>query len=251
MGINLNSQGELTFHQAEQAKLLGISEIEMKKQIVERLIDIHGGKTPETKRTEEMKRDTITAEKPVLILGAGPSTAKNMKYIMQFKHPIVCVDFAFNDLVEKGIVPDYVITLEETKHIINPDIYKSEYLEICKHKTKIVGSSITRPNIERHIKEHGVVFERYRPIEEPRYSNVGVMAVNYVHTVLHADKILLVGFEHVGQKYPQHIYQVWQTDFWYFIRQWPKEAIVNCSNGGALYYEDYIIDSKLDKLKIE
>ena len=62
--------------------------------------------------------------------------------------------------------------------------------------------------------------------------------------------IILIGFEHAGGTYLRHIYQIWQTDFWYFIRKWPKETIVNCTDSGTLYYEDYVIDSTLEKLKI-
>jgi len=251
LGINLNSQGELTYHQAEQADSLGIPHEKYKQIIIDRLIEIHGGKTPETNRIDSMKRDSITAKTPVLILGAGSSLKDNYEAVKKFEHTIVCLDYAFNSVVENGIIPDYILTLEQTKQVMNPSVYKPENLAQCGVKTKVICSSITRDVIKDHLTANGVTHENWITDEEPRMSNVGLFAINYCHTVLKADKILLVGFEHVGQKYPQHIYQVWQTDFWYFIRKWDKETIVNCSDGGALYYEDYIIDSTLDKLKIE
>ena len=250
MGINLNKAGGLTVSQTIQADSLGISHDRYKQYILDRLIGLRGGETPRTVRSEKMKRTTITATNPVLIVAGGPSYKENIEQIRNFPGKIVIVDVNFNYVLSKGVIPDYVITLESTQAIVNTGLYKSEYLKLCRDKTKIVGSSITRDKIKRHIKEHGIPFERWIFEEEPRCSNVGNYAINFAKNKLDADKICIIGFEHNGTTYPKSTYLVWQTDFWYFLRKWPKETIVNCSDGGALYYEDYVIDSSLDKLKI-
>ncbi len=249
MGIFLAKDGGLTEAQKEQRLAMGISVEEMKKFVLDRLVEIRGGKTPETFRDPKMKRDQICATNPVLIIAGGPSWRKNINNIHKFPNTIIAVDVVFNDLVQKGIKPDIVMTLESSSRIINPDTYLPENLGRCKNKTTVVGSSITAEKIRRHIKGNKVKFERFDFKEEPRCSNVGNFAMNYAYNELYADKICLLGFEHTGTKYLKQTYLTWQTDFWYFIRKMPKETIVNFSDGGVLYYEDYIIDADLGKVE--
>lgn len=250
MGIYLNKAGDLTESQKIQADALGVSYGEFRQIMVQRLDDLSANKRPETKRTEKMKRTSITAKNPVLIIGAGSSFQNNIEQIKSFAGKVIAVDFVFNYLVKKGIIPDYVITLESQQNNVSDKMFQSDNLKKCKNKTQVIASSITRDKVIQHFKDEGIKIQRYMSKEEPRCSNVGLLAVNYAHNVLEADKILLVGFEHVGQKYPPHIYQIWQIDFWFFISQWPKETIVNCTNGGVLYYPDWIIDTTLDNLII-
>ena len=249
MGINLNSSGGLTVAQTEQAEAMGISKEEMKQFVIDRLIELRGGKTPDTKRTEEMKRDVVTAKNPVLVVAAGPSYMRNYDGIRNFKGIVVMVDFVFNPLVKKGIIPDYALTLESAGNNVNEKMFLNENIKLCRGKTTIIGSSITRNKVVQHFNKK-IPFRRFLLKEEPRCSNVGLLAINFAWIELKADKIFLIGFEHNGHKYPPHTYQTWQTDFWYFIRKWPKETIVNCSDGGALYYDDYVIDARLDEVKI-
>lgn len=247
MGIHLNSDGGLTESQSVQAKALGMSHEEFKRQLLERLYEMRGG-LPKTERTDKMKRTSITANNPVLVLGAGPSSLKHINDIKKFTGIIMAVDLIFNELVENGIIPDYIVTLESQKQVVNENLFTPENIVKAKHKTKMICSSITRNVIEDWFKSHGGKVERFIIQEEPRCSNVGLLSINYAYERLKADKIVLLGFEHVGQKYPPHIYEIWQTDFWYFIRKWPKELIVNCTDGGALYYEDYILDAQLGEI---
>ncbi len=247
MGAFLNSSGNLTESQKVQADSMGISHSDFKLQILERLYELRGG-LPVTERTSKMVRTNITAKKPVLIIGAGSSFQSNIANIKNFPGDIIAVDFVFNELAEHDIHPDYVVTLESSKNAVSEHMFRSENLKRVKHKSKIICSSITRSKVIEYFKQHGVQLERFVIPEEPRCSNVGLLAINYAYDKLKADKIVLIGFEHVGQKYEPHIYQIWQTDFWYFIRKWPKELIVNCTDSGALYYEDYIIDAKLGEI---
>jgi len=248
MGWNLNKAGGLTVSQTIQADSLSIPHDQYKQYILDRLVGMRGGETPKTVRSEKMRRTTITATNPMLIVAGGPSYQQNIEEIKNFPGKVIIVDVNFNYMLSKGVIPDYVITLESTQTIVNPGLYKPEYLKLCRDKTKVIGSSITREKIVRHITEHGLPFERWIFDEEPRCSNVGNFAINFAKNKLGADKICIVGFEHNGTKYPKSTYLVWQTDFWYFLRKWPRETIVNCSDGGALYLEDYIIDAKLGDL---
>lgn len=248
MGIKLNSSNELTESQKVQADSMGIPRTEFKQQIINRLMELGSGKIPKTERRKEMKKDSIPAMNPVLVVAGGPSYQSNIKKIREFPNTVVVVDVTFNHLVQHSVRPDFVVTLESSTRIINPNTYTPSNLLPCRDKTTIIGSSITTDEIIEHIKYNGVKFERWFYEEEPRISNVGLFGIVYAYYKLHADKIILVGFEHTGSTYPPYTYLTWQTDFWHFIKKWPKETIVNCSNGGALYYEDYIIDTTLDKV---
>ena len=250
MGIYLNKQGDLTESQKVQADALGVSHGEMRQIMLQRLDDLSVNKKPDTKRTDKMKRTSITAKKPILIIGAGSSFERSIKVIKEFQGEIIAVDFVFNYLVKKGVIPDYVITLESQQSSVSENMFAYDNMKKCRNKTKVIASSITKTKVIEHFRKEGIEVQRYKDKGEPRCSNVGLLAVNYAYNVLGADKILLVGFEHVGQKYPPHIYQIWQIDFWYFISKWPKETIINCTNGGVLYYEDYIVDATLDNLVI-
>ena len=250
MGIYLNKEGNLTEGQKVQADALGIPHHEFRVQVLQRLAELSDWKMPQTKRTEKMKQNKVYAMNPMLIVGAGSSYAKNLENIARFPGKVLAVDFVFNHLVRKGIIPDYVITLESQQNSVNEHMFEHGNMRKCRNKTKVICSSITRDKVIKHFKEGGIQFERFDFKEEPRCSNVGLLALNYAYEYLKSDKLFLVGFEHVGQKYPPHIYQVWQIDFWYFVCRWQKETIVNCSDGGALYYEDYIVDTTLDDLEL-
>jgi len=248
MGINLNTKGDLTVSQRIQADALGMPRHKFREQLLERLAEINSKNLPETKRTKEMKRDVISAKNPVLIVGAGESYKENIKEIKNFPGKVISVDFVFNYLVGKQIIPDYVITLESQQNSVSEKMFGHDNIKKCRGKTKVITSSITPDKVIEHFKKEGIDVKRYPSDGEPRCSNVGLLAINYAKKVLEADKIFLVGFEHVGQKYPPTVYNMWQIDFWYFIKDWPKETIVNCTDAGALYYEDYIIDTTLDKV---
>ena len=247
MGVFLRANGNLSESQMEQADALGMSYADMKKQVVDRLLEMRGG-LKKTERIDKMVRTKITAKNPVLIIGAGSSFQKNIGGIKNFPGKVIAVDFVFNELSEHDIHPDYVVTLESQQNAVSEKMFHGEALKRAKNKSKIIASPITRTKVIEWFKQNDVEVERFQIPEEGRCSNVGLMAISYAYNQLKADKIVLIGFEHVGQKYPPHIYQIWQTDFWYFIKQWPKETIVNCTDGGALYYPEYIIDSKLGEI---
>lgn len=56
-------------------------------------------------------------EKPCIIVGAGPSLDKNIKALKSVRHQalVIAVDAALDRLLEEGIVPDSVATIERTE----------------------------------------------------------------------------------------------------------------------------------------
>ena len=250
MGSNLNSSGGLTVSQAEHADQLGMEHEVYKQFVIDRLIEKKGGYTA-TNRLDTQKKDKITCKKFCLVIGAGPSYIKEMEQIKKFKGTIVVVDNNFNELSKQGVKADYVVTLESGKPNVTLNMFGYNYLKEQKDSLVVVGSSITRDDILKYILKAGVKYLRFPMEEEPRASNVGIFALNFAYHSLKCDKIILVGFEHTGKREPAHTYLTWQTDFWYFIKKWPKETIVNCTDNGALYHDDYIIDTTLEKLEIK
>ena len=203
-------------------------------------------KRPETFRDPKNVRTEIRAKNPVLIVGAGPSYERNLDKIKNFKGTVICFEVNFHNLFRKGIIPDYILTLEI---YVRPDVFLLEkYLSQCKDKTKVICSASTHKSVLKRCEVSNVPATRWISEEEPRFSNVGTFALNYAIEVLKADKVFIIGFENDGGAENKTIYEFWKTDFWYFLQQWPKETIVNCTDGGQLYYEDYILDATLDSL---
>jgi len=250
LAIHLKKNGDLTVHQKIRADSIGMPHEEYKQHLINRLLESRGGKPPETQRNETLKKDVIEADNPVLVVGGGPSYQLNFEHIRNFRGKIIVLDINFTECVKNGIIPDYVMTIESGKQVITKELFDVECLKQCKGKTQAVASWITTTNIFSHLKSY-LSAKRWTFDEEPRVSNAGLFGIVYARLELKADKIVLIGFEHAGVTYQKHIYQIWQTDFWYFIRKWPKETIVNCTDSGTLYYEDYVIDSTMEKLKIE
>ena len=246
MGIYPKKNGELTESQKYQADQLGITHEEYKKFMIERIVELRGGNP--VFHDEGNKKDDIVAKKPVLIIGHGPSFYKNLENIKSFKGIKVCVDHSLEDCLEHEIYPDYVTTSESSKQTCKLYYFNAE--RIVDKGITVIHSSITRDEVVKRFNDAGVPIRQFIFPEEPRCSNVGLFSVNFAKDDLKADKIILVGFEHMGNEYNDHVYRTWQTDFFYFMKKWPKETIVNCTDGGALYNKEYIIQTTLDKLKI-
>ncbi len=240
----------LTDSQRRHAKAIGTSEGEYKDHLTNRLKDMTNKILPKTYRDPKLVRTEIKSKNPVLVVGAGPSYAKNLDKIKRFKGKIIFVDVIYNEMIRQGIIPDYILTLESK---VRPDFFRPKYIAQCIDKSILIHSAITNKSVILQAIATGLKHERWQDEfqlrEEARFSNVGTFAICYAREVLKADKIFLVGFEHDGIEYHQDTWKYWQTDFWYFIRKWPKETIVNCTDGGALYYDDYILDSTLDSLE--
>lgn len=245
MGTKLSKSGGLTSSMREWADAINMTHNDYKQIIIQRIEEM---KTDPPKPERLKTQDVIVAKNPVLIIANGSSFRKNFENYKRFDIPKIVVDVSASELIRNGTIPDYIITLESS---LSKDLFNLDQLKPHKDKITVIGSSITRPDIITHITSTGIKFKLFSFDEEPRCSNVGIFAINYAKRELKADKILLVGFEHMGTKYPDYTYRLWQTDFWYFVKKWPKETIVNCTDGGALYYRDYVIDTNLGRLKIE
>jgi len=248
MGTHLNSEGGLTESQKEQADCLGISHNEYKEIIIQRLLELKGGEAPPPDWENTRKVTKVKAKNPILVVGHGPSFKTKLEGIRAWKHTMVATDVCLKDLLDNDIIPDYVVTSEASK--ATNALWGFEFERLAKHKIKVIHSSIVRNDVIEAANKAGVDISRFYFEEEVRCSNVGLYALNYSIHELKADKVIMVGMEHNGTEYTEYVYRVWATDFWYFVKKWPKQIIINCSEGGILYFRDHTLESTLEDLKI-
>jgi len=229
----------------KHANYLNMPHDEYLQHYIDRWDEIKGKKIPKTFRDPKLKRTKIKASNPVLVVGAGPSYSNHLKQIKEFPGKVIIFDVNYNFLVSHDIIPDYALSLEVK---VRPVYYNPKYAPLVEGKTKFIFSSISHISIIRQCIALKQPYERWISMDEPRFSNVGTFGINYAKQVLKADKIFIIGFEHDGVSEDEPTWEYWIADFWHFVKQWPKELIVNCTDAGKLYLEDYILDSTLDSL---
>lgn len=147
MGWNLSSNGGLTTSQRREAVLLGLSHEEYKKRLLERFQTKRGGIPRRV--LEGYRKDDIKAEKPVLVIGGGPSSVKNMEKYNKFTIPKLVVEVKANECFKNGVIPDYIFTLETNKKYVVNDFFDIE--KIREHGTKVIGSYITRNELKQNL----------------------------------------------------------------------------------------------------
>jgi hypothetical protein len=248
MGVHLNSEGWLTESQKEQADALGMPHEEYREILIQRLEEIRGGAAPSPDYENMRKVTKVSCKNPVLVIGHGPSFKNDMEGIRNWKYTRVATDVCLDDLLKEGIIPDYVVTSEASRQTCA--LWGFDPERLVKNGIKVRHSSITRNDVIEPNKNAGVDIKLFDFEEEVRCSNVGLFALNFCVHELKADKIFMVGMEHNGTEYTDYTYRVWATDFWYFVRKWPKQIIVNCSRGGILYFRDHTLEGELDDLDI-
>jgi len=77
---------------------------------------------------EHIYFENLYKGKPAIIVGAGPSVDKSIEYIKKAKGRalILCVDAAMDVLLDEGIVPDIVASIERTDCTVR--LYQREYI---------------------------------------------------------------------------------------------------------------------------
>ena len=171
----------------------------------------------------------------VLVIGGGPSHLLHFEECKKFKGTIVSTDRAAKAIMKGGVIPNYIVTAEAAAHLSQLDYFNIE--ETKKHPIEIIISERTRHELIASFLKNHIKFTTYTPtgFEPCRLPNVGLMAIHYAKNVLKADSIVIIGFEHEGDEYPEFTFRTWITCFWGWVCEWPDELIVNCSEGGVLY----------------
>jgi len=166
----LIKQGILPKSEKEHCRVLGLTEAEYLQHIRDRERDCKIKR--DNTRLQSQKRTKVSAEKPILIIGGGPSSTKYIDYIKNFNGKTMVTDAIFNQVLEKDIIPDYIISVEKW---VDPSVFfKPNNLEKCRGKTKFIGSSMSRAVLTGAIKDHDIPVELWKDSFEPRMSNVGL-----------------------------------------------------------------------------
>ena len=233
------------------ARSMGISQNVIQEHLNNRDIEMKTLK----KVTRGSKITKVKAKNPILIVGAGPSWKDNIEQIKSFQGITMSVDILIKEFDKLEFLPDYFMSVEA--HFKAQKLWPIGFMDFFwgrKGNGKMptwVFSSWSTGKTKQWVAQNKCKTIDWITDDELRIGNVGLFAIMYAYKVLKADKIMLVGFEHSGDKKDKQPYREWQADFWYFVRTWPKGVIVNCTDAGALYDDDYILDSTLDSLVIE
>lgn len=88
---------------------------------------------------------SLTNDKPTLLIAAGPSLGKNLKWLKenQDKFVIVAIGATYKKLFDNGITPDIVTTVDPKYHILNATHFNLKDVELLKNT--IVLASINTP----------------------------------------------------------------------------------------------------------
>ncbi len=170
----------------------------------------------------------------MLVIGGGPSYKKHYDDYKKFKGTILSTDVAAHTIMDNGVYPDYIVTAEAARELSELDYFNIE--ETRKHPIQIIISGETRNELLESFTKAKIPYKMFRyPEGHVVLPDVGLTAVVYAKEVLKADSIVIVGFEHEGDEYPEFTFRTWADRFWWFVRQWDDEFIINCSEGGVLY----------------
>lgn len=100
-------------------------------------------------------------KKPILLLAAGPSLQKNIKFVRgnQDKYIIVAIYVTLPLLEKYGIVPDIVTHYDEFEGGINTPLKEIENIDFLKNTLFIVSSKVDDIFFNTHIKDNIFVFQ--------------------------------------------------------------------------------------------
>jgi hypothetical protein len=174
-----------------------------------------------------------------LVIAAGPSVWLNIDQAPDFDGIIIAVDRMTIPCIQKGIIPDYIVSIEEGVESIIPDLFPKEILEPYKHKIHFIYTFRTRRWIVNHIELMGIPAEQWNSMRKEYVSNVGLQGVRFAVEKLKVKEVVLIGFNHT-EKYMQYI-----DDFMRCIEDFPEVEYINCTGAGNLYSEP-IIRGKLE-----
>ena len=147
----------------------------------------------------------------VLVVGHGPSF-RDFEFIRNFDGLILSVDFSGKELVENGIIPDYILFSEINEGVINftdhtlPPMYTGMPITFV-HKKDMI-----RPVIELmdSLKLKREIFIPLYTTAHLADANVGLYSIAYAQMMLFADEIHLIGMDYKGKDSGGHDY----SDIW-------------------------------------
>jgi hypothetical protein len=185
-----------------------------------------------------------------LIIGGGPSYWKKLHLAKSFDGIIISTDIAAPHIIDEGITPHYIVTLEKNEGIevtFFPDSFEGESFEVIHQKDAL---SILTQRLEKlKLKHRG--FRSYR---QEYISNVGLYSCRFAREILNIDELYLIGFDHsgindLGQVVTSDAAKRWIADFGIFLNdEIEKCKVINCSGQGKLYLEGITDGTALESI---
>jgi hypothetical protein len=239
MGL-INADGSFTASQYERMHKLGLGQMEFLDLLLSEMNEKFANNI--AKRPHE--KVTVRSRKTYAIVGHGENWKEQAIKLKGRGISVISTDVCATELIEMGIIPEFIATLEEAEKNVNEHMFRWDLIK--KHGIKIVGSIITRQWLEDKCKEEGVHFQRFRGYSQSMVANVGHFGAVVAYAFF-ADRIILIGMNCYGKEnYP---WLDWYTQWRRWISTTTDNLIINCTEGGILYF-DKVFDIDLDDLEI-
>jgi len=178
-------------------------------------------------------------QKRALVIGAGPSIWLNIDQASDFDGVILVVDRMLVPCIQKGIIPDYLISIEQGGEAVMPDLFPEEFILPYKDKMKFIYTHRSLKWVINHFERLGVYSLKWDSDRGERVSNVGLQGVRFAIEFLGIKEIVFIGFNH-SEAYKRYV-----DDFYICVEDHKDVKFINCTGGGNLYLNG-IIKGKLE-----
>ena len=240
MGL-INADGSFTAAQYERMNKMGIGQMEF----LDILLSEFNEKFKNMIEKRPHNKVTIKSRKTYAIVGHGENWQDQAIKLKDKGISVISTDACATELIEMGIIPEFIVTLEEAEKNVNEYMFNWDLIK--KHGIKVIGSIITREWLEDKCKEKGIHFQRFKGYSQSMVTNVGHFGAAIAYSFF-ADRIILIGMNCYGKEpYP---WLNWYSNWRIWIGGLTDNVIINCTEGGILYF-DKVFDIDLDDLIIE
>ena len=166
----------------------------------------------------------------VLVVGHGPSY-NDYDYIKNFDGLILCVDKSTPDLINHGIIPDYMLWWEINEGVKNIiDLCLPIYPKKVRDKMVVIYRFNMWDMFVDRIKRYRMKWEIFN---DKLPNNVGLYSIVFADKILKADEIHLIGLDYGGTKeYGDDVYTAWIDETRAYLKsRTAKGKIIDHSNG--------------------
>jgi len=239
MGL-ITRDGNLTASQTDRMNKMGIGQTEMLDILLREMNDDFAKRIAQRPH----KKVIIQSRRCHVVVGHGPGWKYQAIKLKGSKLPIIATDACCNDLLDMGIIPKYLVTIESAKKNVKEEMFDWDRLK--KYNITVVGSQLTMDWVPDICVLKDVKFQRFSAFSLAEITNVGHFGVAFAEAIS-ADNVIIMGMNCYGpEKYP---WLDWYTHWRTYVGQKVDNFIINCTEGGILYF-DKIFDIDFDDLEI-
>jgi len=178
-----------------------------------------------------------------LIIGAGPSVWLNIDQAADFDGVILIVDRMLVPCIQKGIIPDYLVTIEQGGEAVMPDLFPEKFLAPYKDRIKMIYTHRTLQWVVKHFEKLHIDSMKWDSQYGEFVSNVGLQCVRFAIEKLQIKEVVVIGMNH------SEAYKRYLNDFMRCVDDHQDVKYINCTGGGSLYQHPIIKGELKDWLK--